>query len=218
MITTQEEEKKMKRYVGEEAIGIAMGLKGDMEEKGYEWYDDPYKLNIIGVRSPAKRAGRFDDKCWCISQDESGRLEALQYDISCDPGPRYLRRPINRAGCAILAPGQYRKAYKIGLHRRKYRALIQRGGPVKVYRDDNKDGFLDHAEESAQVGWYGINLHHAGGDYDFGDKFRGASAGCQVWASKTEFEQFMSLCKRHRRHHGNEFTYTLLEECGPDVE
>ena len=91
-------------------------------------------------------------------------------------------------------------------------ALVQAGGPVRVYRDDDRDGFLDHAPESVMKGWFGINLHHARGEYDFGDKFRGASAGCQVWASKTEFEHFISLCQTHRDRHGKKFTYTLIDE------
>ena len=196
----------------------AVGLAEEIKARGFVWYELPFQLNIIGVRSPSKRAGRFDDACWVVWADEKNQQKAVEFNMTCDPGPRYLKRPINRAGCAILAPGQYVNAYKIGRHRGKYRALVQSGAPVKVFRDDDRDGFLDHAEESAQSGWFGINLHHAQGEYDFGDKFKGASAGCQVWASKKEFENFMRLCQTHRQHHGNFFTYTLLEGVGPDVE
>ncbi len=214
----------MREIEGAMARTVSGGFEITFETKGYVWYDDPYRLNIIGVRSPAKRAGKFDDACWVIWKDDeppaddddgAAGTHVLVYDITCDPGPKYLKRPINRAGCAILASGQYVDTYKLGRHQGKYPALVQRGGPVRVYRDDNRDGFLDHEPESRMKGWYGINLHHAKGEYDFGASFKGASAGCQVWASKSAFEHFIGLCRKHKKLYGNSFTYTLLPEHGP---
>jgi hypothetical protein len=31
------------------------------EEHGYKFYDEPYMLNIIGVRNPTDEPGAFDD-------------------------------------------------------------------------------------------------------------------------------------------------------------
>ena len=44
----------------------------------------------------------------------------------------------NVKGTAILVPGQYRGAYKIGFHKGKYKALVQ-AKPVKLYIDNDKD-------------------------------------------------------------------------------
>ena len=65
---------------------------------------------------------------------------------------------MNKDGVAILKPGQYRGSHKLGLHQGKYEALRQKS-PVKVYRDNNKDGDYDLIEENVQEGIFGINIH-----------------------------------------------------------
>ena len=51
-----------------------------------------------------------------------------------------------KGGTAILVPDQYRGVYKIDTHggKRRYTALCQRLGPVKIWRDNNRDRIPDY--------------------------------------------------------------------------
>ena len=110
---------------------------------------------------------------------------------------------MNVAGTAIMKEGQYRGAYKIGKHRGKYDALVQTGGRVTVWRDNNRDSTLDMADPSE--GYFGINIHKAGAFSANVDKW---SAGCQVFANTDDFNEFMSIC---RKQPWPKFSYTLIE-------
>jgi len=182
------------------------------KEKGYAFFDGrkSYNLNIIGVRSDSPNANTFDDHMLVVYRDESLEWIIDKYVITTDPGKRYLKRPINIKGAAILIPGQYRSTYQIARHRGKYFALCQKGGPVKVWRDDNKDAILDH-DNDVDEGWHGINIHRAHKNLTL-ESVNGYSAGCQVFAAPADFAYFMAICEVAESIYGNSFTYTLLDE------
>ena len=71
------------------------------------------------------------------------KWEHYRWPITTDPGLYWLENPMNVDGTAILAPGQYRGAYRIGKHRDDYQAVVQTGGEVAVYRDDDRNALLD---------------------------------------------------------------------------
>ena len=193
---------------------IAEKMREVFAQKGYAFFDGgkPYNVNVIGVRSPSDEANTFDDFILTIYRDDDLTMIVDSYLATTHPGKKYMRRPINVKGSAILVPGQYRGAYKIGKHRGQYDALCQLGGPVKVWRDDNRDEVLDHAGGDLEVddGWHGINLHRAHPVRQL-EKVNGYSAGCQVWASPTDFSEFMNICKRSAMMYGERFTYTLVD-------
>lgn len=114
---------------------------------------------------------------------------------------------MNSAGTAILMPGQYRGSHKLGLHRGKYEALVQKH-PVRVYRDSNKDNKYDMNPAKAQTGLFGINIHKAGQNSTWVDNW---SAGCQVFKKSNDFADFISIVKKAIKIHGNSFTYTLFD-------
>jgi hypothetical protein len=116
---------------------------------------------------------------------------------------------MNVKGTAILCPGQYRSAYKIDKHRGKYEALCQRGAPLTVWRDADRDSMHDMEDTTIDVGYFGINIHKAGRDSPRVDKW---SAGCQVFKNDGDFAEFMTTAHAARDRFGNSFTYTLLEE------
>jgi hypothetical protein len=132
------------------------------------------------------------------------------FPITTDPGTFWLTNPSIDKGTAILAAGQYRDAYQIGLHRGKYEALVQRG-EVVVIRDYDRDAVLDFFNGTSYRGFFGINIHRASiqGTTKTIDRY---SAGCQVFANAEDFAQFMQLCHKHRNLYGNKFTYTLLDQ------
>lgn len=179
-----------------------------LNEKRYLIFEDPFELNIVGIRSADMTPNIFNDKLMAFwkTEDPSGEFEHRIWDITTDPGLYWLQHPSNINGTAILFPGQY-SSYALDLHRGKYLAVCQRLDKVKVYRDANKNNRYD--AEDTEWGMFGINIHKAGTESVEVDKW---SAGCQVFQKGEDFNQFIELCQTHRAIHGNKFTYTLINE------
>jgi len=186
-----------------------------VEGKGYKYFtSDNYDVNIIGIRNSetgGKVTNKFDDWVTLSYKDENGKWFYHEFEATTDPGSHWERNLLNKDGVAILVPGQYRGSHTIGLHQGKYEALKQQK-PLKVYRDNDKDGVYDFSEESIKEGIYGINIHRAtsreGGKSIQIDKW---SAGCQVIAANDDFKLFMELVNKSAKLYGNSFTYTLIE-------
>jgi len=202
----------MAKLTGAAARLLAQQLQCIMDKKGYAFFDykkKPWNLNIIGVRSDIAKANKFDDSMYVAYRNSSKEWEVRLYKITTDPGTYYLKNPMKITGTAIVVPGQYRSAYKIGTHK-TYEALVQRGkNPIKIYRDSNKDEILDMSSDTVVEGWYGINIHKSGSDSKIVEKW---SAGCQVFKTSSDFKDLMSLVHRAESHWGKWFSYTLLEE------
>lgn len=183
-----------------------------LTNKGYSFFEKgDLNLNIIGTRSDSGDASKFDDLI-NVFYKANGEWVVDTYPATTEPGTRILNRPINNKGTAILVPGQYRSTYKIDIHggKRKYTALCQRSGKVKVWRDDNKDSKPDYVGPKDE-GMYGINIHRQFGS-DEREYTGGVSAGCQVFQSSVDFYEFMHTCNLAADKWGNSFTYTLIEE------
>ena len=182
------------------------------KKKNYAFFTNgAYNLNIIGVRAANRKVtNTFDDYIVVIYKTKTGTWNKRLFEATTDPGLSYIKSPINeKIGTAILVPGQYRSAYKVGKHKNKYKALVQ-NKPVKVYRDRNKDNIYDCNPNSIEEGIFGINIHKAGTSSKLVDKW---SAGCQVISSNLEFNCFMSLVDKQLANiKGDTFTYTLLNE------
>ena len=181
-----------------------------VEEMGYRTFKSGnFNLNIIGVRTRSRVANEFDDDLYVVYK-EDGQWVQHVYSITTDPGLYWLENPSRVSGTAILKAGQYRSAFTIGKHRGRYTALVQ-SGPVDVYRDSNRDAFIDMEESSVQTGFFGINIHRSSssGSSPAVNKW---SAGCQVFQFTAEYDSFIALCKTSSRLYGDKFTYTLLED------
>lgn len=183
-----------------------------MENKGYKFFEKgDFNLNIIGVRNDSGTADKFDDLIDVVYKlNEEWVVDT--YPVTTEPGTRILNKPINKKGTAILVPDQYKSVYKIATHggKRKYTALCQRSGKVRVWRDDNKDSKPDYIGPEDK-GMYGINIHRQFGS-DEREYTGGVSAGCQVFQSSADFYEFMHTCNLSADKWGNKFTYTLIEE------
>jgi len=185
-----------------------------MDKKAYATFDGnkKYNLNIIGVRSESHDSTKFDDLMVVIHRNKDLDWEVKSYELTTDPGPSILRKPINEKGTAILVPDQYRSTWKIGPHgKTRYTALIQRLGKVKVYRDNDRDKKLEMDEATIDEGYFGINIHKHSSSYER-EYVKGSSAGCQVFKITSDFYEFLELCQKSASLFKNSFTYTLLEE------
>lgn len=181
-----------------------------MLKKGYVLFSNKegHDLNIVGIRSWDMSSNQFND--WITVFYLSGQTwNFFAFPATTDPGTFYRQNPCNVKGTAILKPGQYRGAYKIGYHK-GYKALQQQK-PVIVYRDADHNKIIDTAGIKEDIGMFGINIHHANA-YRPSMSISKWSAGCQVFQDPDHFAFFMTLCERARKKFGNSFTYTLLRE------
>lgn len=185
-------------------------IQDALQKKGYKIFVRPYELNIVGVRSDSTKPNAFDDTIYVFYVDKEGKLIQQKFQATTDPGTYWLQNPMNPQGTAILKQGQYIGSHAMGLHRGKYMALVQQR-PVTVMRDYDRNAILDFNNGREDTGLFGINIHRASetGTTKVVDHY---SAGCQVFASITDFILFMSLCERHKGLYGNSFTYTLIDE------
>lgn len=170
-----------------------------LKAKGHTVFTDPEKLNIVGIR-------KFDgmDRLYAFWNTPEGKWEMRDWEITTDPATKYLKslKSISGSdmskGAAILKAGQW--PYKTGLHKGKYKALVQ-DGKVQVYRDYDRNAYLLFDDSTIQTGVFGINIHK--------DQY---SEGCQVFQVNPEFDEFMTYVNRHEKRYGNKFLYTLIDE------
>jgi hypothetical protein len=172
-------------------------------------FSRPHELNIIGIRSSNIVSNKFDDVLHVCYTTDTGIWHQHIYHCTTDPGTYFLNHPMNKAGSALLKQGQYINAYQLGLHRGKYKALVQRKS-VTVYRSKNSNIKIDTKTGHTQTGLFGINIHHASGNGTSSDVNRW-SAGCQVIANINDFKELIGLAEKHAKLYGNHFTYTLLD-------
>lgn len=181
-----------------------------LKSKGYQIYDRPYELNIVGIRKDSTQPNKFDDTLYVFWKNDSGKWEGKYYSITTDPGTYWLKNPMNNMGAAILKEGQYINSHKLGLHKGEYKALVQQK-PVIVYRDYDRNAILDFNNGREDKGLFGINIHRSSpvGTSQNVDNW---SAGCQVFENINDYNEFLKLAEKSSALYGNNFTYTLIDE------
>ncbi|MDB5243623.1 MAG: hypothetical protein JWP57_4248 [Spirosoma sp.] len=188
------------------------------QPKGLNLSDRQLFLNAFGYVGknglPLKvdgLAGTNTDYAQAAYEASVGTERLKAWPMTTDPGAYYLEHPL-AGGCAVLKPGQYKGAYILGFHQSKpdHPALVQHGGPVTIYRDNDRDNLAEETS-SQENGYFGINIHRS--------QKEGAtpvianwSAGCQVFQRRDHHAQLLALCEQYRATSGNKFTYTLLRE------
>jgi hypothetical protein len=196
----------MKNLSGKEIRALVKTLQA----KNYKVYEDPYKLNIVGIRSNITKPNSFDDRIYVFYKNKDNQWEGFGYTVTTDAGTYWLKNPMQSKGTALLKEGQYIDAYQLGLHQGKYKALVQRK-PVTVIRDYDRNAVLDFNNGKEDTGLFGINVHRANatGTTKTIDKH---SAGCQVFSNADDFAKFLQLAEASKDKYGNNFTYTLIDE------
>ena len=194
----------------------SLGFKVFGENEGSANYD----MNLVAIRAkPQKgqkkiKAGEFRDLIFLIYRAH-GQWVSKCWTCTTSPGTYYLKtasKDFGRNGTAVVVPGQYAAAYKVG-HHKNYEALRQ-CGPLTIYRDGNKDDLVDiGSPEDFETGSdMAINIHRASATKasKVNSKW---SAGCCVINDPKGFAQFMNTAKLQVEHGvGKTFTYTLLDQ------
>ena len=184
-------------------------IEQTVEAKGYKWFEE--QLNIVGIRTADKTTNLFNDYVTFSWKDKAtGKWNFIGFEATTDPGLYYLQNPGRVVGTGILVPDQYYNVWQWGMGSNGYNQLLQRGAAVKVYRDKNRDQYLDMDPKTIEEGYFGMNLHraHATVLQKWVGKY---SAMCQVIRDNAEawpkvVEIVEKLCPQKF------YTYTLLVE------
>lgn len=192
-------------------------LKG----KGYPVFDGrDFDLTLFGIRTniggptgQSRQYDTFDDHIGVLWR-EQGKMQMLLVDGTTDPGLYYLQHPINADGTAIMVPDHYPGLWQKGPHGRGRVDAFRQKGEVAVYRDRDRDNYLDMGGHiSVQRGTrFWINLHPA--TYRVGGRARSIgqwSAGCQVIQDWKDWSRFVRLRDEQIRRTGvDSFSYSLV--------
>jgi hypothetical protein len=100
-------------------------IKSILKQNGYTLYTEPYRLNIVGLRSESIVPNSFDDEIHVFYTKSDGSWNYHIWPATTDPGTFWLNNPVYEQGTAILAQGQYQNSYAIGKHKGLYNALVQ---------------------------------------------------------------------------------------------
>lgn len=87
-----------------------------MKKKRYKVFENlkGHDLNLVGIRTSSIEANTFDD--WLtVFYKFDNVWNSFAFPATTDPGTFYRKEPLNVKGTAVMKPGQYRGAYKIGL-------------------------------------------------------------------------------------------------------
>jgi hypothetical protein len=187
-----------------------------VEERGHKVFvNGAYNLNIIGVRVGEYVPDRFCDWLHLVYLDEFGAWRDKRWPITTRPGAHHLRHPMRSDGTAIMEPDQYLGAYVVGLH--KGYAALRQDRPVKIRRDNDRDGAANSGLVSVAESSSRINIHAADLDpFDTVDRKRTSigrwSAGCQVFEDSADYREYWALVLTAASIWGRRFSYTLIED------
>ena len=177
---------------------------------------EPNRLHILGIRGAVPVGPRlitrvenepdaYNDCVILFGQE----LEA--YRGSVDPGLVYVQHPLNKEGCAHLCDGgPY--PYAIGSHR-GHKAVVQ-NGPLKIWRDRNRNNKQDPGENPHFETGIGLNIH-AGGLEVVG---RNSAACLNIrggWDG-LPWKRFILTCTQEGKRQADRFKLWLLN--GPELD
>lgn len=208
-----------------------------LQGQGYVVYEDPYRLNIVGIRNKLKDEGKvtnlFDDKCWAFYKDDKNQWVLIDdYKITTTPGyePRTVQLPAgpSNSGVAMLVYGQFIDKWKIGYHQNRtgklggkldksgkiapeHKALVQ-AVTSQVRNDPSGTGYVKPGQKSPSTAPIGINIHHANNS-GIATTVYNWSEGCIVFASKNQHDEFIKLCEQQvSKTNKGRFTFTLIPQ------
>lgn len=163
---------------------------------------------LVGVRSNEDAFNRFDDKFYCFKGDQF----IATWKCTTNAGTDMLS-PTNPRGEAVLKTGDiYYDSHERRLHRGKVMAYCQRR-VLPLHRDGDRDRKTEELG-TARLEIVGINIHPA--SYQIGSRaerlaIQGWSQGCQVFAIREDFDDFMDMTEGQPT-----LTYSLLPEWVPE--
>lgn len=184
-------------------------LKRTQQSLNHKWFED--QPNIIGIRTTLCIPDVFND-ILVIAYKSGTDYKMFTAIITTEPGTTYQKKLLNPKGCAVMQPGQFINAYKLGYHQWKkdHRALVQ-VGKILLKRDKDLDGIPGNSGELEWNTGAGCNIHGANKGI-VTSKIGPWSAGCQVHERWSKKEEMCDIAQLYEKVNNGLLTYTLLEE------
>lgn len=210
-----------------------------LRSKNYEVYEEPFKLNIVGVRYQypnQKYSNRFKDRLYVFYKDNEDRWHIKNFKISTIPGAKIriskvkynkfkdgvdpsvigqtisLKKYVNyigRSGLGILKPAQYINTFQKG-----YFPSSGKYKEMALRAVSNQIAYRDNKWDSDLINYSfeeeGMFYMHIHRGYPGGELVNNWSEGCQVFRSKKDISTFEKFVDKHIENHNNQFTYTLI--------
>lgn len=183
------------------------------EEKKHVFFEKPWDINIIGIRSNSMLVDEFNDAIGFIIKDDFGHISTMFFQASTKPGRYWLKEKMaNLNGTFTLAEGQYRRCWQMGDHKGKYVALDQTPiASFKGWRDKDNDGQFDWSGELYRD-VKGLELHTTSLINEV-KKVGAYSAGCQITQNEAHHFIMMGYIEESMKRVGSKYvSYTLLNE------
>lgn len=173
--------------------GPAGQIARSLEEAGMGRVRRDGSLSVVAIRNGDRDFDVFRCRIAHIRFSGGEWTKEGSWPATTYPGHHYMvDRLLNPAGAAILTQGLFSNVYNLDMHRGIYEALCQRGGPVRVYRDGNRNRVYDLDPRTIQSGMFGINVHATQNPDGaprghMATRVHSASAGCLVFARIGDF-------------------------------
>jgi hypothetical protein len=199
---------------------LAKKLVSYMESKGYAISRGNKQYNIVYIEGAcadgtpnADEADIYNDRRIVFEFIDGEPKITGNWLATTEPGTYFTEHPLNSAGAARIAFGQYKNTWQVGIHvgpsgRAAHEGLIESAN-ITIHRDKNKDGF--RPRDLIQTGRIGLNQHRGSGHTS--KRIGHESAGCLVGWSPDEHTEFMNMLKSDTRYQGNRnyrFTTTII--------
>jgi hypothetical protein len=209
-----------------------------LKNKGYILYDEPFKMNIIGIRYQypgEKYSNRFKDKLYVFYKDDNGSWQINNFNISTLPGTKIkiseskwkkfkekvsrdiigkrislkkYAKYLGRTGLGILQTAQYVNGFKLG--------YFPSSGKYKskaLLSISEQYVYRDNNWDSDDITFSfeekGRFGIHIHRGFPGGELVNNWSEACQVLNKQSSLDKFISLMEKHLETHSNVFTYTL---------
>ncbi|MCV3216036.1 hypothetical protein OGM63_21410 [Plectonema radiosum NIES-515] len=178
-----------------------------MKAKNYVVFSGEKNFNIVYVEGMNEDStlnndtpNQFNDRRIIIEFVDGIPKIINHWQATTEPGNYYTYNPMNPAGAARIAFGQY-QAWKVGIHGNSepHEALVQ-FLPITVHRDFNKD--FKRTGDKLDTGLFGVNQHW-GYDAPIAN-IKNTSAGCLVGRRREGHREFMQLVKSDLRYQNSE--------------
>jgi len=191
-----------------------------IKDKGYDFYEKPYELNIVAFRSaekfeteeggeqvrvPVTPTNKFDDDFHIFYKTEAEAWEHVMCSVTTVPGfipnEKVLPKDV-----PILRLGQYKEQLKLSNFGgdKKHKCLIFEKCAI------HKNSFIDayDYDSPSEIGNFPISIHRT--DKSQAEYVFNYSEGSQVFKNINQYDVFISLCQKQIDIAKKEtFTYTL---------
>lgn len=204
-------------------------FKEVLRNKNYIIYDEPFRMNVIGVRyqyQGQEYTNQHTDRMYIMFKDDNSVWRIKYWSCSTMPGVyrnnatarsggplQKDEKGPDRGGMGILKPAQYVNGYSLGDY--KGMKVLRSVGPQLAYRDKNygntQISFTEDPNNKNGGKNFYMHIHQAfSKKYPNQPNVNAWSEGCQVFGRKKEFDDFINYMKVHEKNWGNKFTYTLI--------